>query len=189
MVVSAVVGSFDVNPANALDTLPLLILIEMMRSTCGAPCSLQESIVWTSAIVGLIQQDVEGLLINSGFGELHLPEESKDLTSGVSLVSSRVASRHVTSYTYLCLLLFCGINDRCTAHFSNLTTLAVEGPATDLVTDHIFDEEHPAVEPQGELVKKLNVFQHVVIRIAVWNLKSLEILLFSTVIKKKKKKV
>lgn len=74
-------------------------------------------------------------------------------------------------FIYLCLLLFCGINNRCTAHFSNLTPLAVKGPATDLIADHIFDEQHPAVEPQRELVKELNVFQHVVIRIAVGNLK------------------
>lgn len=75
VVVSAVVRSFDVNSANSLDALPLLVLIEMVRSTCGAPCGLQEGIVWASAIVGLVQQDVEGLLINSGFWELYLPEE------------------------------------------------------------------------------------------------------------------
>lgn len=70
---------------------------------------------------------------------------------------------------YLCLLLFCGINNRCAAHFSNLAALAIEGPTTDLITNYVFDEEHPAIESQGQLVKELNVFQHVVVRIAVRN--------------------
>lgn len=55
VVVSAVVGSFDVNPTNSFDSFSLLVLIQMMRSACCTPCSLQQGIVRTSTIVGLIQ--------------------------------------------------------------------------------------------------------------------------------------
>ncbi|KAF3850863.1 hypothetical protein F7725_012635 [Dissostichus mawsoni] len=62
------------NPTNSLDSISLIVLIQMMRSSCSAPCGLQQGIVWTPPIMGLIQEDVEGLLIDSCFRELHLKE-------------------------------------------------------------------------------------------------------------------
>lgn len=69
-------------------------------------------------------------------------------------------------FRHLCLLLFGGINNGGAAHFSYLAALPVEGPAADLIPDHIFDEEYTAIEPQRQLVKQLDIFQHVVVRIA-----------------------
>lgn len=51
-------------------------------------------------------------------------------------------------YIYLCLLLFCGVNNGSATDFSDFTPLAIKRPATDLIPNHIFDEEHAAVEPQ-----------------------------------------
>lgn len=73
VVVSAVIRSFDMNPTNSLN--PLLVLIQMMRSSCGAPCGLQQGIVWTPPIVGLVQKDVKGLFIDSSLWELHLAKK------------------------------------------------------------------------------------------------------------------
>lgn len=67
---------------------------------------------------------------------------------------------------HLGLLLLRGIHDGGTAHLCQLTALAIKGPAADLVTNDILDEEHAAVEAQGELVKQLDVFQQVVVRVA-----------------------
>lgn len=61
-------------------------------------------------------------------------------------------------HIYLSLLLFCGVNNGSAAHFCNLTTLAIKGPATDLIPYHIFNEEDSPIEPQRQLVKKLNIF-------------------------------
>lgn len=69
---------------------------------------------------------------------------------------------------YLGLLLLCGVDDGGAAHLSDLASLAVEGPAADLVADHILDEEHTVVEAQRQLVKELNVLQHVVVRVTAW---------------------
>lgn len=52
------------------------------------------------------------------------------------------------THIYLCLLLFCGIHNGGAAHLSNLTALAIKGPTTDLITNHIFDEEDTTVESQ-----------------------------------------
>lgn len=73
----------------------------------------------------------------------------------------------IYSDKYLSLLFFCGIHNGSAAHFCNLPTLAVKRPTADLISNHVFDEQDSAVEPQRELVKQLDVFQHVVIRIAV----------------------
>ncbi len=70
---------------------------------------------------------------------------------------------HVTD---LCLLLLSGVDYRRAAHLCNLPALAVKGPATNLITNHILDEKHSAIEPQRQLVKQLNVLQHVIIRVA-----------------------
>lgn len=59
---------------------------------------------------------------------------------------------------YLGLLLLRGIHNGGAAHLCQLTTLAIEGPAADLITNDILDEEHTAIEAQGELVKQLDVF-------------------------------
>jgi len=60
------------NPTNSLHSLSLFILIQMIRSSCSAPCGLQQGIVRTPPIVGLVQEDVEGLLIDSCLRELNL---------------------------------------------------------------------------------------------------------------------
>lgn len=77
-------------------------------------------------------------------------------------------------HVYLRLLLLCGVNNGGAAHFGDLAPLAVKGPTTDLISDHIFDEEDAAVEPQGQFVKQLNVFQHIVVRVAVEDNKNYE---------------
>ena len=42
--------------------------------------------------------------------------------------------------------------------------MAVEAPTTNFIwTDYIFDEKHTITEAKGQFVKKLNVFQKVVI--------------------------
>ena len=70
------------------------------------------------------------------------------------------------SGSYLGLLLLRGVDDGGATHLGDLAALTVERPAADLVSDHVLDEEHTAVEAKGELVKQLNVLQHVVIRVA-----------------------
>lgn len=74
VVVCAVIGAFDMNPTNSFNSFSLLILIQMMGSSCSAPCCLQQGIVWTPPIVGLIKKDVQGLLIDPCLRELHLVE-------------------------------------------------------------------------------------------------------------------
>lgn len=137
VVVSAIVRPLYVDATNSLDAFPFLVLIQMVGSPCSAPCCLQKGIVRASPVLGLIQEDVESLLVDPGLRELNLG-----------------------------LLLLCGINDGGAADLSNLASLAVERPAADLVPDDVLDEQHAAVEAQGELVEQLNVFQHVVIRVA-----------------------
>ena len=75
MVVCAVIGSFDMNSTNPLNSFSLLVLIQMIRSSCSASCGLQQGIVWTPPIMGLIQKDVEGLLIDACLRELNLGEK------------------------------------------------------------------------------------------------------------------
>lgn len=59
---------------------------------------------------------------------------------------------------YLGLLLLRGVHNGGAADLCQLTTLAIEGPAADLITNDVLDEEHTAIEAQGELVKQLDVF-------------------------------
>lgn len=68
--------------------------------------------------------------------------------------------------THLGLFLLCGVYDGGAANLCQLAALTVERPTADLVANDILDEEHAAVEAQGELVKQLDVFQQVVIRVA-----------------------
>lgn len=70
-------------------------------------------------------------------------------------------------HSYLGLLLLSSVHNGGAADFSDLPSLAVEGPAADLVSDHVFYEQHPPVEPQRELIEQLDVLQHVVVRVAV----------------------
>lgn len=70
-------------------------------------------------------------------------------------------------FLYLGLLFLSGINDGGAADLGDLAALPVERPAADLIPNDILDEKHPPVEPQGQLVKELNVLQHVVIGVAV----------------------
>lgn len=79
---------------------------------------------------------------------------------------NRFSPTHAAEAPYLGLLLLGGVHDGRAAHLCQLPTLPVEGPAADLVADDILDEEHTAVEAQGELVEQLDVFQQVVIGVA-----------------------
>lgn len=97
---SAVIRSFDMNPANSLDSFSLLILIQMMRSPCCTPCGLQQGIVWTSPIMGLIQEDVEGLLIDSSLWELNLAE-TQSVTQGAYALFSVVIYKIQITNSYL----------------------------------------------------------------------------------------
>lgn len=75
MVVRAVVRPLDVNPTDSLDSFSLFVLVQVMRSARGAPCGLQQGVVWTPPIMGLVQEDVEGLLIDTSLWELNLGEK------------------------------------------------------------------------------------------------------------------
>lgn len=72
--VGTVVGPLDVDPSNTLDPLPLplLIFVQVVGAPSRPTCGLQECIVRSPAVLGLIQQNIQGLLINPGFRELHL---------------------------------------------------------------------------------------------------------------------
>lgn len=63
------------------------------------------------------------------------------------------------------MLLLRGVDDGGAAHLGQLAALPIEGPAADLVPDHVLDEQHSAVEAQRQLVKQLDVLQQVVIRV------------------------
>ena len=62
--------------------------------------------------------------------------------------NSNTVSIFLRVRSYLCLLLLSGVDNGCAAHFCNLTALAIERPAADLIANHVLDEEHSAVEPQ-----------------------------------------
>jgi hypothetical protein len=72
--VGPVIWALDMDPPHALDPLPLplLVLVQVMRTSSCPARGLQEGIVRSSAILGLVQQDIQGLLINAGFRELNL---------------------------------------------------------------------------------------------------------------------
>lgn len=74
--VGPVIGSLDVNPPDPLDPLPLSILIFL--GVVGTPCcsarGFQQCVVGPSAVLGLIEQNIQCLLVDPGFGELNLRE-------------------------------------------------------------------------------------------------------------------
>lgn len=72
--VGPVVWALDVDPPHTLDPLPLplFVLIQVVRAARCPAGGLQERIVRSSAVLGLVQQNIEGLLINPGLWELHL---------------------------------------------------------------------------------------------------------------------
>lgn len=70
MVVCAVIGSFDMNPTNS--SYGLFVVVQMARSSCSATCGFQQRVVWTPSVVGLVQKDVEGLLIDASLRKLNL---------------------------------------------------------------------------------------------------------------------
>lgn len=80
---------------------------------------------------------------------------------------------------YLGLLLLRGVDDGRAADLGQLAALTVKGPAADLVSNHVFDEEDAAVEAKRQPVKELDVLQHVVVGVAaeMWR-SSLMIYLF-----------
>lgn len=66
---------------------------------------------------------------------------------------------------HLGLLLLGGVDDRGAADLGQFAALAVEGPAANLVADHVLDEEHAAVEAERQPVEQLDVLQQVVVRV------------------------
>lgn len=68
--------------------------------------------------------------------------------------------------TYLGLLLLSGIDNGGAADLSNLAALPIEGPAADLIPNDVLYEQDPSIKAQRKLIKELNVFQHIVVRIA-----------------------
>ena len=70
VVVCAIIGPLDVDPTDPVNAL--LVLVQVVRAASGTPRSLQQSVVRTPPILGLIQQDVEGLLVDSCLREFHL---------------------------------------------------------------------------------------------------------------------
>lgn len=70
--VGPVIRALDVDPPHTLDPLSLLVFIQVVRATSCPTCGFQERVVRSSAVLGLVQQNIEGLLINPGLWELHL---------------------------------------------------------------------------------------------------------------------
>lgn len=68
----AIIRSLDVDPAHTVDTFTLLILIQVVRASRSTPCRLQQRVVGPAAVLTLVQQDVQRLLIDPCLGELHL---------------------------------------------------------------------------------------------------------------------
>lgn len=75
------------------------------------------------------------------------------------------AGRGVAPAPYLGLLLLRSVDDGGAAHLGDLPALTVKRPAADLVSDHVFNEEHAAVKAQRQLIEQLDVLQHVVVRV------------------------
>lgn len=69
---SAVIGALDVDPADPLDALTLLVLLQVVGAPGCPPGGLQQRIVGTSAVLGFVEQDVQGLFVDSGFWEFNL---------------------------------------------------------------------------------------------------------------------
>lgn len=67
------------------------------------------------------------------------------------------------SASHLSLFLLCGVEDGGAAHLGQFTSLSVEGPAADLVSYHVSDEEDAAVEAEWQPVEQLDVLQQVVV--------------------------
>lgn len=67
------------------------------------------------------------------------------------------------THPHLGLLLLRGVDNGGAADLGQLATLTVEGPAADLVPDHVFDEEDTPVEAERQPVEQLDVLQQVVV--------------------------
>lgn len=70
VMVCAVIRAFDMNPTNSSNGL--FVVVQMARSSCSAAGGFKQSVVWTPPIVGFIQKNVEGLLIDACFRKLNL---------------------------------------------------------------------------------------------------------------------
>lgn len=77
--VGPVIWTLDVDPPHSFNPLPFsfLVLVQVMGASSCPTCGLEKCIVRSSAILGLVQQNVQGLLINAGFGELNLCPNTK----------------------------------------------------------------------------------------------------------------
>lgn len=78
--VGPVIGALDVDPPHALDALPLLVLLQVVGAPCSPSRGFQEGIVRPPPILGFVQKNVQGLLINSGLWELHLAAKEEKVT-------------------------------------------------------------------------------------------------------------
>lgn len=100
-------------------------------------------------------------------------EHNKNLTGGTRYPEENPQNKEQhgrfppATPPHLGLLLLSGVDDGGAANLSQLATLAIEGPAADLVPDDVFDEEDAAVEAERQPVEQLDVLQQVVVRVAV----------------------
>lgn len=72
-----VIGALDVDPPHALDALPLFVLIQVMGAACCPTRGLQQGVVGASAILRLVEQNIQRLFIYASFGELHLDAQNR----------------------------------------------------------------------------------------------------------------
>lgn len=151
--------SLDVDPTDALAELgasrPLLLFAVGAAGGVAAARGLQEGVVRQRH--GLVEQGVQSLLVDPSFGKLHLREEETAAFDTVWI--PRSTSPH------LGLLLLSGVHDGGAADLGQLAALTVEGPAANLIPDHVFDEEDAAVEAERQPVEQLDVLQQVVVRV------------------------
>lgn len=92
----AIIRSLDVDSAHSLHTFTLLILIQVVRASRSAPCRLQQCIVRPTAVLTLVQQDVQCLLIDPCLGELHLCS-SRDAVRLIQQKNIQPLGRYLTS--------------------------------------------------------------------------------------------
>ena len=83
----------------------------------------------------LIQQNVQGLLVNSRVRELDF-----------------------------CLRFLRGVDNRRATNLGEFLAVAVKSPTADfVVTDQVLDEQNASVETKRELVEEFDIFQQVVV--------------------------
>ncbi|TRY93897.1 hypothetical protein DNTS_013075 [Danionella cerebrum] len=112
-----------------------------------------------------LQEDIQALVIYSSDGGACAAAAANQ---ALSLVLHRgMMLDEKLLMAYLCLLFLGGINNGRAADFGELPLLSVKRPAADLISDHVFNEEHPPAVTQRQLLKQLDILEEVVIRVAL----------------------